>query len=757
MLNEISTNINTIYNEVSTKLIPRNIRKGVTILNVAGTLEGMMEAYTIDTIVDNYTVTKPDSGSYTFTKNSNGYYESNNKGVQSSYALCKIQFNVVNDGSTITFDCISYGESNYDYGLFSQLDGTLASSNTADSNAYFSFYGKASSSVQQVVYTNVSKGTHSIYIKYRKDGSVDSGNDTLQWKILTEDRVYKNMFIYSSEDIMQNDKTQLDGSLATITDGLKLSNLYRYSASNEEWNLVQEINYSANRYETTTEFKNDLDNYGSNFIGVIIKKNAKNPINIFKQGQIKIDEIDDEVYLDTPLNENESYHLSNAVGTEDDNMNGAVTIDLDFTKFKMVQYNEAGIEDPDDNYVMEYESIDGMNYYLVRSTMPDPIYIYNSVPNMIKGSWDSRIGQFLTTIGDRFDGLYYKTTSTASPTRFSTQLYANPEEIPNDNIVYGNNGVVTGTLYDAVRNGSNIGGKLMIYNKLKSILDETGVYDGKDIYISGYVGDSLPVTNFDGATSIYMSSNNIKNLILNLGVIPGALNIDYDNSMQNLDVSFTSVGNLYISELYQLQSLKLSGEILDGTYPSLRSMYAITDVDFDDLVVSNPLTSMSNYFYYCYELINFPDLDTSAVTTFAYAFRECRKMTAVPNYNFSSNKSLNYAFYNCYELVDASNTANQGPLTTISYAFRYCSKLENVPQWDLSHFTGTSWAYCFGGCTSLTNESLNNILGSIATIPTNLTSNRTLSYLGLTSAQATTCQGLSNWTAASNAGWTTGY
>ena len=142
MLNEISTNINAIYNEIQEKLIPRNIRKGVTILNVDGTLEGMKEAYIVDTIVSGFTVTKPDSGSYTFNLNSNGYYESNNKGVQSSYALCKIQFNVVNDGSTITFDCICYGESGYDYGLFSQLDGTLTSSNTADSNAYFTFYGK---------------------------------------------------------------------------------------------------------------------------------------------------------------------------------------------------------------------------------------------------------------------------------------------------------------------------------------------------------------------------------------------------------------------------------------------------------------------------------------------------------------------------------------------------------------------------------------------------------------------------------------
>ena len=62
MLNEINTNIQTIYNEVSNKLLPRNIRKGVTILNVEGTLEGALDAYIVDTVVSKYTVTKPDSG-----------------------------------------------------------------------------------------------------------------------------------------------------------------------------------------------------------------------------------------------------------------------------------------------------------------------------------------------------------------------------------------------------------------------------------------------------------------------------------------------------------------------------------------------------------------------------------------------------------------------------------------------------------------------------------------------------------------------
>jgi hypothetical protein len=37
------------------------------------------------------------------------------------------------------------------------------------------------------------------------------------------------------------------------------------------------------------------------------------------------------------------------------------------------------------------------------------------------------------------------------------------------------------------------------------------------------------------------------------------------------------------------------------------------------------------------------------------------------------------------------------------------------------------------------------------------TKTKTLKAIGLSSAQATTCTGLSNWASAQSAGWTTGY
>lgn len=129
-------------------------------------------------------VVKPDSGSYTFVLNNKGYYESNNKGVHNSYALCKVSFVLVGTG-TVTFHCINYAENSADYGILSNIDTTLSSSSSADSGSKVkkSFRGSSSSSIQNVIYENVPAGEHFIYVKFRKDGSLNRYNDSLQFQI----------------------------------------------------------------------------------------------------------------------------------------------------------------------------------------------------------------------------------------------------------------------------------------------------------------------------------------------------------------------------------------------------------------------------------------------------------------------------------------------------------------------------------------------------------------------------------------------
>jgi hypothetical protein len=135
--------------------------------------------------VAEYSVENVTGANYGFTLNNNGYYESNNKGINSSYAICKVK--IISDGThRLYLDCINYAESSWDYGILSKLDTTLSLSNTADTNYFKSFSGLSQSTVQTVDYGIIPEGEHFIYAKYLKDSSVNSNNDSLQFKVRLE-------------------------------------------------------------------------------------------------------------------------------------------------------------------------------------------------------------------------------------------------------------------------------------------------------------------------------------------------------------------------------------------------------------------------------------------------------------------------------------------------------------------------------------------------------------------------------------------
>lgn len=121
--------------------------------------------------------------SYVFALNSNGYYESNNKGVDNSAAVCRVNIHAAK-ACTVTFKCINYAESNYDFGLLGVIDKELNTGySDTSTNVQKSFKGSSKSSVQTYAYTNVAAGDHFIDVKYRKDSSQSSNNDTLQFKV----------------------------------------------------------------------------------------------------------------------------------------------------------------------------------------------------------------------------------------------------------------------------------------------------------------------------------------------------------------------------------------------------------------------------------------------------------------------------------------------------------------------------------------------------------------------------------------------
>ena len=133
-----------------------------------------------------YRVEQISEATYGFTLNSNEYYESTNKSKSNSYSLCKLVFNATEKNKTLKLECINSGESNFDFGILSNIDATLTlSSNTDSTNVYKSFKGESSTTPVVITYPEATVGEHFIYIKYLKDSGGNNGNDSLQFKVIS--------------------------------------------------------------------------------------------------------------------------------------------------------------------------------------------------------------------------------------------------------------------------------------------------------------------------------------------------------------------------------------------------------------------------------------------------------------------------------------------------------------------------------------------------------------------------------------------
>lgn len=128
-------------------------------------------------------------GSYGFSINSSGYYQSNNKGIDKSAAVCRVNLSLPTS-ATVTFTFINYAEEGYDFGVFGNIDTALnhnyypANGGISDTSYKLACNDSThNKSTEQTLTYSVSSGEHFIDVKYSKDDASASGNDTLQFKV----------------------------------------------------------------------------------------------------------------------------------------------------------------------------------------------------------------------------------------------------------------------------------------------------------------------------------------------------------------------------------------------------------------------------------------------------------------------------------------------------------------------------------------------------------------------------------------------
>lgn len=137
-------------------------------------IEGNISNYTIE---NKFTISS-EGAAYGFSVKDN-VLTSANKGKSNTVAYVKVSFTLEAD-TDLTIKARSYGESNYDYGVISEIDTSLSTGTTEDTtNVKYNFKGKSSANWIDISYGTLSAGNHFFTAKYLKDSSGDNNDDTL--------------------------------------------------------------------------------------------------------------------------------------------------------------------------------------------------------------------------------------------------------------------------------------------------------------------------------------------------------------------------------------------------------------------------------------------------------------------------------------------------------------------------------------------------------------------------------------------------
>ena len=187
----ITTTLGTTITDTNTATITVGENTGDTTRTLTETIPYKGSSYQV-TIVQTANDVKPpyewnveSTGTYPFGLNTNGYYESTNKGHDNSYSYATLNYQGFDE---LVLECINSGESKYDYGIISQPDVLLSESTSDDgatgsTNVFHNFKGESSTNPVQITIPS-DKGSHFITIKFRKDSSQAQGNDSLQFKVI---------------------------------------------------------------------------------------------------------------------------------------------------------------------------------------------------------------------------------------------------------------------------------------------------------------------------------------------------------------------------------------------------------------------------------------------------------------------------------------------------------------------------------------------------------------------------------------------
>ena len=376
--------------------------------------------------------------------------------------------------------------------------------------------------------------------------------------------------------------------------------------------------------------------------------------------------------------------------------------------------------------------------------------------------WNNIIGNFMKIGGNYFDGMYEYKSNEYVMTK--NQLNATSDYVYKQSF-YGKNGVESGTL--GTPDNSFADTNAEVYNKIQNqyenmeprVLTNSDKNIDENIYFIPVKKDGTPLLDTSSVTNMHAMFQDCSKLttipLLNTSKVTDM------HYMFNHCENLTTISLLDTSRVIDISwmfngctNLTTIPELDTSSATNMNTMFAsCTNLTTIPLLDTSNATDMHAMFANCSNLTTIPELKTSKVTNMESMFFNCTNLTAIPLLDTSNVTNMQWMFDGCTNLT-VIPLLNTSKVTSMHYMIANCSNLTTIPQLDTSSVT--DMGLMFNGCTNLNNESLNNILAMCANA-VKITSNKTLKYIGLTEEQATICQGLSNYSAFTTAGWTTGY
>lgn len=284
------------------------------------------------------------------------------------------------------------------------------------------------------------------------------------------------------------------------------------------------------------------------------------------------------------------------------------------------------------------------------------------------------------------------------------------------------------------------------------------IYSGKDGINEGIltqnISNSFADVNAEIYNKIQQVYNNMEPRVLtdNDKTIDKNIYFIFTNTDGNvlLDTSqVTSMENMFngCKNLCEIPLIDTSN--VTSFYYTFASCSNLTKIALLD---TSKVITMNTAFLSCKSLEEIPLFNTSSVTDMTNTFSGCSAIKQVPLLDVSNVTTMNSTFSGCTSLTELPQL-NTGKVIDMNYMCSGCTNLVTVPVLNTSGVD--TMGVAFENCPNLSDESLNNIM-QMCISATNV-STKTLAYIGLTSDQATKCTTLSNYQTFTEAGWTTGY